>query len=102
MRRFILRRRIPGEIIDNALARSSARVKPSEAEAAIAIAKSWLADAGFHEDPNSEDPARVEIQRPGWDGKRKEHYVNVRIYIPALDIDHVIKGTHPDVTLEAA
>ena len=94
--------RVAGEIIDNALARSRARVKPSETEAAVAIAKRWLADAGFHEDPSREDPARVEIQGPGWDGKRKEHYVDVRVYVPAIDIDHVVDGTHPDVTLEAA
>jgi len=34
---------------------------------------------------------------------RGERYVNVRVYIPALDIDHVVDGTHPDgITAEAS
>jgi hypothetical protein len=94
--------RIAGDIIDNALARSKAREKPSENDAAVAIARSWLTEGGFHEDPSSEDPARIEIKHPGWDGKSQEHYVDVRIYVPAIDIEHVVAGKHPDVTLEAA
>jgi len=94
--------RISGVIIDNALARSKAREKPSKNDAAVAIARKWLADGGFHEDPSSDDPARIEIKHPGWDGKSQEHYVDVRIYVPAIDIEHVVKGKHPDVTLEDA
>jgi len=93
--------RVASEIIDNALARS--KRKPSETEAAEAIARAWLAKAGFHEDPTGDDPTRVEIQGPGWDGRSQEHYVDVRIYVPALDIDHVVDGTHVDgITVEAA
>ena len=93
--------RIASDIIDNALARSKTRDKPSENEAAVAIARSWLTEGGFHEDSSSEDPARIEIKNPGWDGKSQEHYVDVRIYVPAIDIEHVVAGKHPDVTLEA-
>ena len=74
----------------------------SETEAAVAIARAWLAKAGFHEDPAGEDPARIEIQGPGWDGRNQEHYVDVRVYIPNLDVEHVVEGTHPDgITAEA-
>lgn len=93
--------RVAGEIVDNLLARS--REKPSETAAAEAIARAWLANAGFHEDPTGDDPTRIEIQGPGWDGKTHEHYVDVRVYVPALDIDHVVDGTHVDgITVEAA
>lgn len=71
-----------------------------EAEAAAAVARAWLAKAGFHEDPDKESPERIEIgfSDVGADGDR---YVNVRVYIPALDIDHVVDGTHPDgITVE--
>ncbi|HSX23010.1 MAG TPA: hypothetical protein VLE97_09575 [Gaiellaceae bacterium] len=77
-------------------------IAASEAEAATAIARAWLAKAGFHEDPDHESPERVEfgLSDIGADGER---YVNVRVYIPALDIDHVMDGTHPDgITTEAA
>ena len=76
--------------------------KPDETEAAVAIARAWLVKAGFHEDPAGDDPARIEIQCPGWEGRSHEHYVDVRVYVPALDIDHVVDGTHPDgITAEA-
>lgn len=73
-----------------------------EMDAAVAIARAWLAKAGFHEDPDGESPERVEIgfSDVGPDGER---YVNVRVYVPALDIDHVVDGTHPDgITAEVA
>jgi len=92
-------KRAAGEIIDNALARS--KKQPRETDAAAAIARAWLAKAGFHEDPAGESPERVEIgfSDIGADGQR---YVNVRVYVPALDIDHVVDGTHPDgITAEA-
>jgi hypothetical protein len=74
--------------------------RPTEAEAAVAIARAWLAKAGFHEDPDSESAERIEFgfSDVGSDGER---YVNVRVYIPALDIDHVVDGTHLDgITVE--
>jgi hypothetical protein len=82
-----------GEIIDNALARSKAA--PTEADAAVAVARAWLAKAGFHEDPDGENPERVEF---GFSdvGSDRERYVNVRVYVPTLDIEHVLDGTHPD------
>ena len=92
--------RAAGEIIDNALARS--KRQPRETDAAAAIARAWLVKAGFHEDPEGESPERVEIgfSDVGAGGQR---YVNVRVYVPALDIDHVVDGTHPDgITAEAA
>ena len=72
-----------------------------EMDAARAIARSWLAKAGFYEDPAGESPERVEIgfSDVGADGGR---YVNVRVYVPALDIDRVVDGTHPDITAEVA
>jgi hypothetical protein len=89
---------IAGDIIDNALARSNGF--PTEATAAVAIARAWLAKAGFHEDGVS--PERVEI---GFSdvGAKGERYVNVRLYVPAIDVDHVVDGTHPDgITVKAA
>ena len=78
-------------------------IRATESEAATAVARAWLAKAGFHEDPDGESPERVEIKGPGWDGESQEHYVDVRVYVPALDIDHVVEGTHPDgITTEAA
>lgn len=95
--------RIAGDIIDNALARSRAHTKPSESDAATAVARAWLTKAGFHEDPSGQSPERIEIQGPGWEGRSHEHYVDVRIYIPNLDVEHVVDGTHPDgITAEAA
>ena len=75
--------------------------KTTETEAAVAITRAWLAKASFHEDPAGASPERVEIgfSDVGADGQR---YVNVRVYVPALDIDHVVDGTHPDgITAEA-
>ena len=69
--------------------------KPSETEAALAVVRAWLAAAGFHEDPDSEDPGRIELGLSDI-GAKRERFVNVRFYVPALDIDHVIDGTHPD------
>jgi hypothetical protein len=70
-------------------------------EAATAIARAWLAKAGFHEDPTRDSPERIEIKDAGWDDG--EHYVDVRVYVPALDIEHVVDGTHPDgITAEAS
>jgi len=72
-----------------------------EMEAAKAIARAWLAKAGFHEDAYGDAPDRIEIGMSdvGTDGER---YVNVRLYIPALDIEHVVDGDHPQgITLEA-
>lgn len=95
--------RVTAKIVDDALARSKTKPEPpSETEAAIAIVRTWLGKAGFHEDPAGTDPARIEIQSPGWEGRTHEHYVDVRVYIPALDIEHVVDGTHPDgITTEA-
>lgn len=71
------------------------------AAAATAIARDWLGKAGFHEDPTGGSPERIEIKGAGWDDG--EHYVDIRVYVPALDIDHVVDGTHPDgITVEAA
>jgi hypothetical protein len=71
------------------------------AAAATAIARAWLAKAGFHEDPTKDSPERIEIKDAGWDDG--EHYVDVRVYVPALDIEHVVDGTHPDgITAEDA
>jgi len=64
------------------------------ADAATAIARAWLAKAGFHEDPTGGSPERIKIKDAGWDDG--EHYVDVRVYVPALDIEHVVDGTHPD------
>lgn len=94
--------RVAGEIINNALALSQTREKPDESAAVIAVARAWLTKGGFHEDPERESPERVEIQGPGWDGQSQEHYVDVRVFIPSLDVEHVIDGTHPDgITAEA-
>lgn len=82
-------------------ARTKAVRAPTETAAAVAIARMWLARAGFHEDPSGESPERVEIgfSDVGTDGER---YVNVRLYVPALDIEHVLDGTHPEgITVEA-
>lgn len=82
-------------------ARSKAVREPTESEAAVAIARAWLAKAGFHEDLRRESPERVEIgfSDVGADGER---YVNVRLYVPALDVEHVVDGTHPEgITVEA-
>jgi len=77
--------------------------KPTEGDAALAIARAWLSKAGFHEDPDRESPERVAFQGPGWDGRTGEHYVDVRFYIPAIDVERVVDGTHPDgVTAESA
>lgn len=93
----------PQTKIGNARRRALVREKPSETDAAVAVAQAWLSKAGFHEDPAGDDPARIEIQGPGWEGRSHEHYVDVRIYVPALDIEHVVDGTHPDgITVEAA
>ena len=82
---------------------NSKSIMAAESEAAVAVARAWLAKAGFHEDPDGESPERIEIKGPGWDGKSQEHYVDVRVYVPPLDIDHVVEGTHPDgITTEAA
>lgn len=75
---------------------------PTETEAAVAIARAWLAKVGFHEDLRRKSPERVEI---GFSdvGTNGERYVNVRVYVPALDIEHVVDGTHPDgITVEAS
>lgn len=78
-------------------------IAASESEAAVAVARAWLAKAGFHEDPSGESAERIEIRGPGWDGESCEHYVDVRVYVPALDVEHVVDGTHPDgITAEAA
>lgn len=78
-------------------------IAASEGEAATAIARAWLAKVGFHEDPDGQSAERIEIRGPGWDGESQEHYVDVRVYIPALDVEHVVDGTHPDgITTEAA
>lgn len=74
--------------------------KPSEAEAARAVVRAWLAAAGFHEDPDSEDPGRIELGLSDV-GAKRERYVNVRFFVPGLDVDHVVDGTHPDgITVE--
>jgi hypothetical protein len=77
-------------------AKKIAMDKPTEGEAAVAIARAWLDKAGFHEDPAHESPERLEVQGSGWEGRSHEHYVDVRFYIPAIDIEHVVDGTHPD------
>lgn len=95
--------RVAGDIVDNLLARSRSHEKPNESDAVVALARAWLGKAGFHEDPSGASPERIEIQGPGWEGRSQEHYVDVRIYIPNLDIEHVVDGTHPDgITAEAA
>ena len=73
--------------------------KPPEGEAAVAIARAWLGDVGFHEDPTDKDPQRIEIQGSGWEGRTHEHYVDVRVYIPAIDIEDVVAGTS-DITVK--
>jgi len=76
--------------------------KPTEGDAAIAIARAWLGKAGFHEDPTRESPERIEVQGSGWEGSSHDHYVVVRVFIPAIDIEHVVNGTHPDgITAES-
>jgi hypothetical protein len=71
--------------------------------AVVALARAWLGKAGFHEDPSGASPERIEIQGPGWEGRSQEHYVDVRVYIPNLDVEHVVDGTHPNgITTEAA
>lgn len=87
--------------VPKAAAKAPAKNEPTEAEAAVAIARAWLVKAGFHEDPSGESPERVKI---GFSdvGANGERYVNVRVYVPALDVDHVVDGTHPDgITAEA-
>jgi hypothetical protein len=74
-------------------ARKPESMPPTEGEAATAIARAWLAEVGFHEDPTGKDPNRIEIQCSGWEGRTHEHYVDVRVYIPAIDIEGVIDGT---------
>jgi hypothetical protein len=86
---------------DSALARSTANKQPTENTAAVAIARAWLAKAGFHEDPDRESPERVEIGFSDVDSNG-DRYVNVRVYVPRLDIDCVIDGDHIDgITTEA-
>lgn len=94
--------RIASEIVDNALARSSKHKEPTPANAAVAIARAWLTKAGFHEDPEGESPERIAIGFSDVDADG-DRYVNVRIYIPALDVDHVVNSTHPDgIAVEGA
>lgn len=68
---------------------------PTEAEAATAIARAWLAKAGFHEDPTGESPERVEITDTSFDDDGN-YFVVVKMYIPNLDVELVTYGEHPD------
>lgn len=89
------KKRVTVRRVPKAATKAPAKNEPTEAEAAVAVARAWLAKGGFHEDPTGDDPARVKIgfSDVGADGER---YVNVRVYVPALDIDHVVDDTHPD------
>lgn len=64
----------------------------TESEAAVAVVRAWLEDDDFHEDPTGESPDRIEIRGPGYDGVSREHYVDVRIYVPQIDIESEIEG----------
>ena len=77
--------------------------KPSPEAAAMAIVRTWLNKSGFYEDDEGDDdpsPERIVIDDAS--GERKSGYfVNVRVYVPYLDIEQVINGTHPDgITVE--
>jgi hypothetical protein len=85
--------RIAGAIIDNALARSKTKSKPpSEAAAATAIARAYLARGGFREDPTGKSPERIEIQGTSFDDDGC-YFVDVRVYVSSLNIEHVVDGS---------
>lgn len=81
-------------------AKKMKKTKPTEADAAEAIARAWLGKAGFHEDdatdPDERSPERIEILGAETDDATGEYYALVRVYIPQLDIDHVVDGDHCD------
>jgi hypothetical protein len=68
-----------------------------ESAAASAIARTWLAKVGLA------SPESLQIDGTYFDYINEMYVVNVRIYIPQLDIDAVIDGDHIDgITLENA
>ena len=69
-----------------------------QSEAAATVVRAWLADAYFREDPHLKDPERVEILGPCWDGVQRQHYVDVRIYVPQVDVDAQVAGAHEEIT----
>lgn len=98
MTKRVLKTRSAGHLLDTRK-KSSVGEPPTEAEAAVAIARAWLAKGGFHED-NTEDPdermpERIEIDDADFNDNG-EYFVTVRVFIPNLDIEHVIDGTHID------
>lgn len=72
--------------------------EPAEARAATAISRAWLSSGRcrLHEDPSGRDPERIVILGSGVDPRTGERFVLLRQYIPRLDIEHVIEGTHMD------
>ncbi len=71
---------------------TSAASATEESEASVSVVRAWLADDDFHEDPTGESPDRIEILGPGYDGVSREHYVDVRVYVPQIDIESEIEG----------
>ena len=74
----------------------------TESEASVAVVRAWLADDDFHEDPTGESPDRIEILGSGYDGVSREHYVDVRVYVPQIDIESEIKGEGASASGETA
>lgn len=68
----------------------------AEAAAAVKVARAWLADAGFHEDPAGTSPERIEITNRGYAAGSREHYVTVRLYVPQIDIESQINEDNAD------
>jgi hypothetical protein len=48
---------------------------------AVSLVRAWLSDSDFREDPTGEDPERIQILGPGYEGVSQEHYVDVRVYV---------------------
>jgi hypothetical protein len=72
--------------------KSAAAASTTEGKASVSVVRAWLADDDFHEDPTGESPDRIEILGPGYDGVSREHYVDVRVYVPQIDVESEIEG----------
>lgn len=64
-----------------------------ETAAALAVVRAWLTDANFHENVDAIGIRAVGIIGSGYDGVSQEHYVDVRVYVPQIDIESEIKRT---------
>lgn len=68
-------------------------------KAAAKIVREWLRDVGFQEDPVGENSERIKIIGPGYEGDCTAPYVDVRIYVPQIDIDLELDETREEGAL---